>query len=121
MYGCQPCAFLHPQLLVVVDDLDIVSVAVNPHETDAPLIIDPDAVLVPPISTEPLKPVPRWVPQIADSMSIVQHAELSQRDVLNVLRQSTRPPAREDPSRFFVTEGNDHCKYITPYVKRNGI
>ena len=30
---------------MIVDDLDIVSVALAPHETDSPLIVDPDAVL----------------------------------------------------------------------------
>ena len=32
-------------LLVVVDDLDVLGPGVGPDETDAPLLVDPDAVL----------------------------------------------------------------------------
>ncbi|HEV7987669.1 MAG TPA: hypothetical protein VGP23_04210 [Candidatus Binataceae bacterium] len=31
-------------LSMIVDDLDIVSVALAPHEADSPLIVDPDSV-----------------------------------------------------------------------------
>jgi hypothetical protein len=37
-------------LLMVVHNLDPVSVAVAPHETDTPLIVNPDTVLPGPIA-----------------------------------------------------------------------
>lgn len=46
-------------LLVVVDDLDSVSVAVFPDEADAPLVIDPDRVLALPVALERLEAMPR--------------------------------------------------------------
>jgi len=39
---------------MIVDDLDIVCVAVTPHETDAESIVDSDAVLSAPITFERL-------------------------------------------------------------------
>jgi hypothetical protein len=44
-------------VLVIIHDLHIVSVPVVPDETDAILIVDPNAVLSTPIACERLEPV----------------------------------------------------------------
>src|SRR5262249_1785526 len=47
---------------MIVDDLDIVGVAVTPAEADAPLVVDSDAVLPFAIPGEPLQPITGWRP-----------------------------------------------------------
>src|SRR5918996_4697594 len=49
----------HHRPLVIVDDLDVVGIATMPSKADSPLIVDPDAVLSEPITSQPLKPVAR--------------------------------------------------------------
>lgn len=44
---------------MIVHDLDPVGMPVAPFEADAPLIVDPDAVLSFAVSQEPLAPVSR--------------------------------------------------------------
>jgi hypothetical protein len=45
---------------VIINDLDIVSVAVSPHETHPPLIIDTDAVLALTVAAKLLQPIAWW-------------------------------------------------------------
>jgi len=42
---------------VIVDNLDVVGVAVSPAETDAPLVVNPDAVLTRTIPAQLLEPI----------------------------------------------------------------
>ncbi|MDX2051507.1 MAG: hypothetical protein SFV15_03890 [Polyangiaceae bacterium] len=42
---------------MIVDDLDIVSVGVSPAETDAPLVVDSNAMLADAVACELLKAV----------------------------------------------------------------
>jgi hypothetical protein len=44
---------------VVVDDFNVVGVAVNPAETDAPLIVDADAVLAFALALQGFQPIGR--------------------------------------------------------------
>lgn len=46
-------------LSVVVNDLLLPRSGVGPHEADAPLVADPDAVLTGPITLERFEPVTR--------------------------------------------------------------
>ena len=43
--------------LVVIDNFDFVGLAISPHETDSPLIVDSNAVGSGPISTECLQTI----------------------------------------------------------------
>jgi hypothetical protein len=49
---------------MVIDNLDRISIAVFPNETDTPLIIDPDTVLSFSRSFQRLKPIGRWHTEI---------------------------------------------------------
>lgn len=42
---------------MVIDDLDVIGVAVAPHKADSPLVIDPDAVLTLSVAVQGLQPV----------------------------------------------------------------
>ncbi len=45
---------------MVIDDLDIRSIAILPGKADAPLVVDPDAPMAGAVAGELLKPVARW-------------------------------------------------------------
>ncbi len=57
---------------MVVSNLDVLSLALCPVETDAPLVIDADAVLTLPISFQFLKLITGRREQVAEILSIVQ-------------------------------------------------
>jgi len=72
---------------MVIDNLDCISIAVFPNETDTPLIIDPDTVLSFSRSFQRFKPIGRWHTEIFKQPRIVQHSEFSARDNLNICGQ----------------------------------
>ncbi len=49
---------------MVIDYFDVRRTPAGPHETDAPLVIDPDRVLAAPVSAESLQVVSRRKPQV---------------------------------------------------------
>jgi hypothetical protein len=60
---------------VVVRDFDREGMGLLPSETDAILLIDPDAVLVVPITAEPFQPVAGRhgeLPELSDAVDLVQ-------------------------------------------------
>jgi hypothetical protein len=63
--------------LVVVRDFDFVGMIVTPTKADPILVVDPDAVLPFPVSTQPFETVP-WrdgeFPQVADPVQLRQLA-----------------------------------------------
>jgi hypothetical protein len=58
---------------MVVNDLDIIGLALSPDEADAPSIIDPDAVLTFSISRKPPQPVAGWRPEIRENFGGIQN------------------------------------------------
>ena len=72
---------------MVIDNLDRISIAASPSETDTPLIIDPDTVLSLSCSFQRLKPVGWRHTEIFQQPRIVQHSEFSARDSLDTCGQ----------------------------------
>ncbi len=66
-------------LLVVVDDLDVLGPGVGPDETDAPLLVDPDAVLSGAVRLEGFEAVAGRGPEVVQRFGGVEHDELAQR------------------------------------------
>jgi len=58
---------------VVIHDLDFVCVTVSPDKTDAPLIIDANAVLTLAFAFQGLESIGRWDAEIIQTMGIVEH------------------------------------------------
>ena len=58
---------------MVIHDLDIVCVTVSRDKTDAPLIIDANAVLSFAFAFQCFKSIGRWNAGIVQAMRIVQH------------------------------------------------
>jgi hypothetical protein len=98
---------------VVIDDLNRIGITVSPHETYAPLIIDPDTMLSLPRAFQRLKPVGWWNPEVLQKMRIVQHSEFSARDRLDVGRQFSGYSSFPDLSGFLVLKMPDHGATIT--------
>jgi hypothetical protein len=93
---------------VVIDDFDGVGAALAPHETQAPLIVDTDAVLSFPVSAQGLKAIPGWNPQVIQSVSRVQHFQLAPGHRLERLEAPNRF-SMEEPLSVPTTEGADHA------------
>jgi hypothetical protein len=64
---------------MVIDDLDQLGPIILPHEAEASLIVDPDAVLALPVALERFEAVAGRCPEIGEPGRRVKHVELAQR------------------------------------------
>lgn len=98
---------------VVIDDFHVVGVTVNPSEADAPLIIDPDAVLAFALNLQCFEPIGRRNAQIFQDGGVPQHAQLAACHGLDIGRQAPGWGSAPDPFRFLVSKVPDHDQTIT--------
>jgi len=72
--------------LVVINNLDLVSIAILPDEADAPLVVYANAV--PPASTAPqgFQTIGGWRPQVTQPFRLIQSDQFSQGRSLNIRR-----------------------------------
>jgi hypothetical protein len=96
--------------LVVVDDFYIVRVSACPPETDAPPVIDADAVLAGPIACQFLEAVGGWNAEVKEIGGGVEHDELPERNSLEVRRQPTDPLSLEEAFGIEVPEAANHAQ-----------
>jgi hypothetical protein len=99
--------------LVVVDDLDILGASIRPNEADAPLLIDSDAMLAGAIILEGFKLIAGRHSQVAQHLGIVQHSQLPQRGLLDILWQLPAEFATPYPLGLGTPETDDHEGTIT--------
>ena len=78
---------------MVVCDLDLMRVALPPHEAQTPLVIDANAMLTRSVVFERFQPVARRRPQIQQVGCRIQNLQLPQGDPLNVRRKPARASA----------------------------
>ena len=64
---------------MVVDDFNLVSVSLSPHEADTPLIVDPNAMLAFSIPVKSFEPIPGWRREITKLGCGVQLTKFAQR------------------------------------------
>jgi hypothetical protein len=64
---------------MVVDDLDTIRGAIAPDKTDAPLVIDPDAMLAAAVSCQGFETITRRRAQVRQPDCGGEHVELSER------------------------------------------
>jgi hypothetical protein len=96
---------------VVIDDFHIMGTIVSPYETDSPLIVDTDAVLSRPISSQGFQAIARGHPKILQTQRHCQLSELAQRCPLNV-DPTSNPLATVESGRVGASEGLDrHAQY----------
>jgi len=101
---------------VIVDDLNVVRVAVRPPKADAPLIVDPDAVLSGTIAAELLEPIARGHSQILELDRGVDEAKLPEHHTPKVGREAADRLAFPEPFGVAVSEAPNHGQIITPRV-----
>src|SRR6185295_19326691 len=94
---------------VIVDDLDVVGMALSPNEADPPLVVDTDRMLSAAISLQCLQAIGRRNAQIVQAPGIVEQTQLAQRHGLDVSGQT--PTAAPLPDRLClpVAKARDHC------------
>jgi hypothetical protein len=96
---------------VVVHHLDLLGVAVLPHEADPILVVDPDAVLPTPIATESLEVVARERAQVVEPSRGVQLHQLALSDPGNTPKLPRRPTL-EYGLGVSIPEGPDHIPRV---------
>src|SRR6185312_551639 len=101
---------------VAIDDLHVVGVTIGPSETDAPLVVDPDAVLAIAAALQGFEPVCRGSARIIQHSGIAEHAQLATRHELDIRRQAPGWRSAPDLFRFPVGKVPDHGSTITPTV-----
>lgn len=101
---------------MIVHDFHIVRVALAPAKADAPLVVDPDAVLALAITFQRFQSVCRGNPQVFERRRAVEHAQLAARHILNIRRQASGLRSRPDQLGFLVGKASDHELTITPFV-----
>src|SRR5271163_4015435 len=90
---------------MIVDDLDLMRPVYPPNKTDAILIVDPDRVLVLPISAERVQPVPRRAAQVGQSLRCVDRFEFPTRDLDELLGNPFgTPPVNTASVRAFLKD-----------------
>jgi hypothetical protein len=95
-------------VLVVVDDLDVMCVAITPDEADAKSIVHADAVPTSSVAAQRFESVSGKHRQILKFVGRMHLAELPLSDVGYSLKAAGRPPV-EEPLGFFRPERPDHC------------
>jgi hypothetical protein len=68
---------------VLIDDFDIISVALGSSEADAPLIINSNTHLPCPIPFHSLKPITGWIAKVFNRGRGIQLTEFAQGSILN--------------------------------------
>lgn len=71
---------------MVVNDFDVVGIAIAPRETDAPLVIDPDAVRSGPVTPQRFQMIPRWHLQVFQPFRLMKVQQLAACRALNRLK-----------------------------------
>ena len=86
---------------MVVDDLDVMSISLNPGEAQPPLIVHSNRVLTVAVFTEIFQPVSRRISQILDIDRNMDQSKLAQRGLRDLRGEfydcSRRPTAAASP------------------------
>src|SRR6266404_1905214 len=98
---------------VVVDDFDALSTSISPNEAEAPLIVDPNAILTRAAAAQRLQPISGRSGQIAQFFCIMELPQFSLRRALNIARQPRCELAMEQGLGLPVGKRADHsCRLI---------
>ena len=92
----------------MVDDLHVAGSVFRPAETDAPLGIDPDAVLARAVSAKCLQPIASQTGQVTQSVGTVEDGQAANGLVRECL-EARDTASLEEPSGISVLEASDHA------------
>ena len=94
---------------MVIHDLNFEGIALVPHETDPPLVIDADAVPTRSFPAKGFQTVGRRNPEIIQISGVVQHPQFSPSHLLNIVRQACGTLPLPDLLGFFSPEALYHA------------
>lgn len=72
---------------MIIHDFNVVRVPILPPKTEAPLLIDPDAVLSMAVAPQSIEPVAGWHTQVIQVHDGIQHPQFTHGGPLDVLWQ----------------------------------
>jgi hypothetical protein len=98
---------------VIVDDGDLVSVLVDPAKADAPLSVDPDAVLAAAVSFQEFQLVSRRKAHDFEAVGGVELQEFAAGGALDIGRETAQGRAMKNLLRFGIGEGFDHRRNLS--------
>jgi hypothetical protein len=101
---------------VIIYDLDVIRIAAGPPEADAPLIVDPDAMLAGTVALELLQPVAGLHLQVLQRLRSIDSYELPQHGTLECRGIAPHPLPTEEALSVPVGEAPDHRRIITRNV-----
>ena len=84
----------------------------GPHETDAPLIVNANAIPACAITLELFETIARGNAQVIKRFRSIENHKLPQRGSLNVLRKSLDATTSKDVCRLPATEAPNHTDYV---------
>jgi hypothetical protein len=96
---------------VIIDNLDIRHVASVPDETDAPLIINPYAVLTSSVSVQSFQTISGRCRQISDLRGAIQLPELALGDALDSMESLAVQPSKKTGG-FLAAKRLDHLAIV---------
>jgi hypothetical protein len=81
---------------MIINDLDISCLVINPIETNTLLVIDADTVLTGSVAFQFLEPIARWCEQILKVLDVIEVDQFSTSSTLNIFWQLRGKLTRED-------------------------
>ena len=94
---------------MVIDYFHIAGVAVIPNEANSPLVIYTNAPLAFAFAFQGLKAIRRGNAEILESLDVIEHPQLSTRDLLYFTRQLARDLSTPNQFRFAISKFEDHA------------
>jgi hypothetical protein len=94
---------------MIIHNLHLFGMAFSPHEADAPLVIDTDAVLSFTIPLQGFQSIRRWQAEVFQPAGRVERIELYEGPLLNITGELTDELSFEDSFSIGATKRLDHA------------
>jgi len=103
---------------VVVHDLDIRSIPIEPSKADTPLIVDPNTHLSSPIPLQDFEPIAGRIAKIFNRHRGIDLAQFSKRSILNVSGKPAAPLTLPNTLGLLAPERSKHPLLFARYAVR---
>ncbi len=98
---------------MVINNLDILNIALGPTEAYVPLVIDSNAPLSGTVATQPFKSVARWYAEKGEGYRNIELAQLTLRTALQIGRKFFGKTAMVELFSLFAGKVENHAEMIT--------
>jgi hypothetical protein len=98
---------------MVINDLNVVRITVFPDKADAPLLVDPDAVLAFSVMMQSFQMIGWWNPQGLKNARCVDYLKFDHCRTLYILRQFCGEPSIKELFGFLTFKGFDHGSMLS--------